>query len=188
FYVNYCLPRKIALSLQSARNSSIAGEVGLLVQTLCPDWLTTLALYATGLSLSAWLAWVLHFSWSADSPQSFQFPAVWAWVVVPQALLLLLTRQCHVVLDFFSTADVRRSVETLGLALFVQIGLGLCLGGKLGFDIGFLGVDWVLSLGMICGMRLGIHAWRKPKPHSCKPRADGSRRLAFIGAGAWDAW
>ena len=52
FYLRYCLPKKIELNREYARRASLAQDLWIILQTLCPYWLGVLAAYTGALVFS----------------------------------------------------------------------------------------------------------------------------------------
>src|SRR5438093_250933 len=89
FYVQHCLPKKIALNRQYADRASLPQDIWIIVQTLCPYWLGVLSVYALALAASLWVAYQLQFDFQVSRRNYEGFRRFLPWMVVPQMFLLV---------------------------------------------------------------------------------------------------
>src|SRR5207245_11139089 len=59
FYTEHCVPRKLQLNQEYARQANLLSDTWIILQTLCPYWVGVLGLYAFILASSFWLSCAL---------------------------------------------------------------------------------------------------------------------------------
>lgn len=183
FYLRYCLPRKIELNLQYAQRATVLQDLWIIVQTLCPYWLGVLNIYVTTLVVSFWLAYELRSDFRTTPKDFEEFRRYLPWIVLPQLILLFWSGQLRGMISYFSVPEMRRTTTAIGLALLLQFGLSTFSQGRLEPAISLLLIDALLSLCMLCGVRLTCRLLREQSINSKTVNPDKVRRVAIIGTG-----
>jgi hypothetical protein len=187
FYVRYCLPRKIQLNQQYARNATVLRDLWIIIRTVFPDWVGVLVLYALSLTASLWVAQELVSDAGVTSSGGLAITDFWPWVVLPQLLALFWTQQCHAALCSFGAVDLRKMIYALALALVFQLAAAFCLHGRLGAGSGGLCLDAVLSVAFLSATRWCICRLVRPEVESEGRPGLRDRRMAIVGVGALSA-
>lgn len=183
FYLRYCLPKKIELNRQYAERASLVQDLWIILQTLCPYWLGLLTLYGVVLSASLWLAYALRFDFRLSGREHEDLLRALPWVVAPQMALLLWRGQFRGLMSYFSIPELKQTGSALGLACLLHVGLSHIL--PAGFLPGqsIIVLDFILSLGGLCGVRLALRLLRERHLRS-KPKTETPPwRVAIIGSG-----
>jgi lipopolysaccharide/colanic/teichoic acid biosynthesis glycosyltransferase len=183
FYIRFCLPRKIALNLQYARQASLLYDVWIIAQTLCPYWLGVLALYAIILVASLWISFELRYDFGSSSQYQSDFWTCLPWIVLPQLFLLLWRKQCRGLVSYFSFVELLQTGLALGLALLIHLGISYSSQGALVPPSGVIATDLVVSLWGITWARLALQFMREDQAAKLKGAKMGTSRIAIIGAG-----
>jgi lipopolysaccharide/colanic/teichoic acid biosynthesis glycosyltransferase len=183
FYLRYCLPRKIDLNLQYASRANLLQDLWIIIQTLCPYWLGVLIVYALTLVASFWLAFELRSDFGMSRRDFDEFRRYLPWIVFPQLILLFWRDQLRGMISYFSMAEMRRTTTALGLAFFLQLGLSKFSQGRLDPAISLLLIDCLLSLCLLCGVRLSCRLLREYSSRSRTANNQTLRRVAIIGVG-----
>ncbi len=183
FYLRYCLPRKIELNLQYAQRASVLQDIWIIIQTLCPYWLGVLLIYVVTLVASFWLAYELRSDFRTTRPDFDEFRRYLPWIVFPQLILLFWGGQLRGMISYFSIPEMRETTSALSLAVLFQFGLSKFSQGRLEPALSLLLIDGLLSLCLLCGVRLTCRLLRE---HSSKIKTVNPgtiRRVAIIGTG-----
>jgi lipopolysaccharide/colanic/teichoic acid biosynthesis glycosyltransferase len=183
FYLRYCLPRKLALNLEYVRRANLLGDLWVMAQTLCPYWFGVLIIYVLALVGSFWLAYELRADFCLTRQEYAACRHYAPEIVLPQLLLLFWGGQLRGMISYFSLPDMWRTAGALGLAVGLQGGLSQLSRSGLAPAPSLLLTDALLSLCLLCGVRL---ACRRLREHSRPSPAAGSnrvRRVAIIGTG-----
>jgi lipopolysaccharide/colanic/teichoic acid biosynthesis glycosyltransferase len=183
FYLRYCLPRKIELNLQYAQRASVLQDIWIIIQTLCPYWLGVLIIYITTLAASFWLAYELRSDFVTTRQDFEEFRHYLPWIVFPQLILLFWNGQLRGMISYFSVPEMRGTTTALGLAVLLQFGLSKFSQGRLEPAVSLLLIDALLSLCMLCGVRLTCRLLREQSINSKIANPDTVRRVAIIGTG-----
>ncbi len=183
FYVRYCLPKKIELNLDYAKNASLPHDLWIILQTLCPYWLGVLAIYGIALLGSFWMAYELRSDFQVKTQNYEEFRRSLPWVIFPQLILLFARGQVRGLMSYFSIPEMQRIATALGGALIIQYGLRYFSQGRLLPDRSIILMDFILSFFALCALRM---AFRLLREHSSKTKPPSSLhewRIAIIGAG-----
>src|SRR5580765_31280 len=182
FYIRYCLPRKIALNLQYAREASLPYDIWIILQTLCPYWMGVLALYAAILVSSLWISFELRNDFQMDSADHVEFWNCLPWIVLPQLAVLFWRRQCRGLVSYFSFVQLLQTGFALGLACVVHLVLRNAANGTLVPASGIIGTDFVVSLWGITYARLSLRFMREGQKGKATAKSR-VHRVAIVGAG-----
>lgn len=183
FYLRYCLPRKVELNLQYAQRANVLQDLWIIIQTLCPYWLGVLLIYIATLAASFWLAYELRSDFRATRQDFAEFRQYLRWVVLPQLILLFWGGQLRGMISYFSIPEMRQTTTAVGLAVLLQFGLAKFSQGRLEPAFSLLLIDGLLSLCLLCGVRLGCRLLREHASKSKAPNPATVRRVAIIGTG-----
>ena len=150
--------------------------------------LVLLALYATALAGSLWLAYELRFDFNVPAdidPVNFQSQriVVLLWLVPLKLILLAALRQFAPLLSYFSVPDLSRLSYALGLSSVLLWGIRVQAGLIYGPPKGVILVDAVLSLMLLAAARLSFRLLREQLTANENPSQRRARRVAVIGAG-----
>jgi len=183
FYLRYCLPRKIELNLQYAQRANLLRDLWIIIQTLCPYWLGVLIVYTLTLVTSFWLAYELRSDFGTTRQDFEQFRRYLPWIIFPQLMLLFWRGQLRGMISYFSISEMRRTATALGLAFLLQFGLSKFSQGHLDPALSLLLIDCLLSLCLLCGVRLSCRWLRENSSNSKSANPQALRRVAIIGTG-----
>jgi lipopolysaccharide/colanic/teichoic acid biosynthesis glycosyltransferase len=131
FYIRYCLPRKIALNLQYAREASLPYDVWIILQTLCPYWVGVLAFYAAILVSSLWISFEFRNDFQMEPVDRVEFWNCLPWIVLPQLAVLFWRRQCRGLVSYFSFVQLLQTGFALGVACVFHLVLRHASNGTL---------------------------------------------------------
>jgi lipopolysaccharide/colanic/teichoic acid biosynthesis glycosyltransferase len=180
FYIEQCIPRKLQLNQEYARNANLLTDTWIILQTLCPYWVGVMGMYAFILSLSFGAAYALvtNFDGSAWGPFGRQLPLV----VGLQLICLLARRQCAGLLCYFGLSELGQISLGLAQAAMMLTGFWLVGGGS------FAGPNVILtnlctSLVFLAGFRVLLRLWRE-QAESDLPQTDLPVRVGIVGAGS----
>ena len=182
FYVEHCLPRKLKLNQEYARQSNLLTDTWIIVQTLCPYWAGVLGVYALILGGSFWFSYELLENFGLSDSAWRQLAGELPLVVGLQLICLLGRRQCHGLLCYF------------GLAELWQVTIGLFQAALLLFAFSYVVpyalpqrnlilVDLCISLLFLNGFRILFRLWRERAEGEQSLLEVPQRRVAIIGAG-----
>lgn len=183
FYVQHCLPRKIDLNRQYAKQAGLLQDIWIIVQTLCPYWLGVLAIYGFALIVSLWLSYQLRFDFHVGLREYAEFVRCLPWIILPQLMLLIWRAQLRGLMSYFSLPEVRRTGSALGLALGVQAVLAFLSRGRLVPLSSVVLIQFVLSFVTLCGVRMGFRMLREGYSAEKIEKRAGTWRIAIIGTG-----
>lgn len=183
FYLRYCLPRKIELNLQYAQRASLLQDFWIIVQTLCPYWIGVLILYTSTLAASFWLAYELRSDFGTTRQDFEEFRRYLPWMVFPQLMLLFWGGQLRGMISYFSIPEMRRTTTAIGLAFLLQFGLSKFSQGRVEPELNLLLIDCLLSICLLCGVRLTCRLLRENSSQAKSMNPDRVRRVAIIGTG-----
>jgi lipopolysaccharide/colanic/teichoic acid biosynthesis glycosyltransferase len=183
FYVQYCLPKKIALNRQYAERASLPQDVWIIVQTLCPYWLGVLTVYGLALTASLWVAYQLRFDFQVTRQTYREFGQFLPWMVVPQMLLLVWRGHIRGLMSYFSVPEMRQTATALGIALLLQLALRLFSQGRLAPSSGLILIHFMVSFLSLCAVRMAFRFIRERSGRSRGQDQIAVRRVAIIGTG-----
>ena len=183
FYVQYCLPRKIALNRHYAERASLAQDVWIIIQTLCPYWVGVVTLYGLALVASLAIAYLLRFDFQVSDTAWREFVLSLPLMVLPQLFLLVWRGQVRGLLSYFSVPELRLTAAALGLALLLQLGLGLFWPGRLTPPPSIILIHFLVSFLSLCALRMGLRFLRERAVRGSRPNETAVCRVAIIGTG-----
>jgi lipopolysaccharide/colanic/teichoic acid biosynthesis glycosyltransferase len=182
FYVEHCLPRKLKLNEEYARQANILTDTWIIIQTICPYWAGVLGVYAIILGGSLWFAYELLGDFGLSNTAWRQLAGQLPLVVGLQLICLLGRRQCHGLLCYFGLAEVW------------EVTVGLSQAALLLFTFSFIApdalpqrnlilLDLCISLLFLNGFRILFRLWRERTEGEQSSLEAPQRRVAIIGAG-----
>jgi lipopolysaccharide/colanic/teichoic acid biosynthesis glycosyltransferase len=183
FYIRHCLPRKIALNLEYARQASLPYDIWIILQTLCPYWLGVLALYAAILVSSLWISFELRCDFHVDYAERIEFLNCLPWMVVPQLAVLFLRRQCRGLVSYFSFLQLLQTGFALGIACVFHFVLRRVAHGRLVPESGIIATNFVLSFWGLTYARLSLRFMREGQSGKTSDAKSRVQRVAIVGAG-----
>ena len=183
FYIRYCLPRKIALNLQYAREASLPYDIWIILQTLCPYWLGVLAFYAVILVSSLWISFELRNDFQMEPADHVEFWSCLPWIVLSQLAILFWRRQCRGNVSYFSFVQLLQTGFALGVACVFHLVLRHISSGSLVPAPGIIGTDFVVSLWGITYARLSLRFMREGQNGKSNNAKSRVHRVAIVGAG-----
>jgi lipopolysaccharide/colanic/teichoic acid biosynthesis glycosyltransferase len=182
FYVEQCLPRKLKLNEEYARQANILTDTWIIIQTICPYWAGVLGVYAIILGGSLWFSYELLADFGLSNAAWRQLAGQLPLVVGLQLICLLGRRQCHGLLCYFGLAEVW------------EVTIGLSQAALLLFVFSFVTPEALpqrnltlldLSISLLClnGFRILFRLWRERTEGEQSSFEVPQRRVAIIGAG-----
>jgi lipopolysaccharide/colanic/teichoic acid biosynthesis glycosyltransferase len=183
FYLCYCLPRKLALDLEYLPRANLLGDFWIMAQTLCPYWFAVLIIYILTLAGSFWLAYELRSDFGVTRQEFAALSHYAPGILLPQMLLLCWGGQLRGMISYFSLSEMCRTAVALGLAVVLQCGLSQLSRGCLAPTPSLLLIDALLSLCLLCGVRLACRRLREHFRRSKASNSERVRRVAIIGTG-----
>jgi lipopolysaccharide/colanic/teichoic acid biosynthesis glycosyltransferase len=182
FYVEHCLPRKLKLNEEYARQANILTDTWIIIQTICPYWAGVLGVYALVLGGSLWFSYELLANFGLSNAAWRQFAGQLPLVVGLQLICLLGRRQCHGLLCYFGLAEVW------------EVTIGLSQAALLLFAFSFIApealpqrnlilLNLCMSLLFLNGFRILFRLWRERSEGEPSSLEVPQRRVAIIGAG-----
>jgi len=184
FYLRHCLPRKIELNRQYAARACLAGDVWIILRTVCPGWLGVGVFCACLLSVS-WVATLLLAGGFRAQPLD-HLQSGWGLLLMagPPLLLLGWSGQMRGLLPCFNLPELGRMAAALGVAALFQMGFGLVIHRLWTPDNGLVLIHLMVSFLLLSGIRLSLRL-REESPGSWT-RQDPLpvARVAIIGAGS----
>jgi lipopolysaccharide/colanic/teichoic acid biosynthesis glycosyltransferase len=188
FYIQQCVPRKLKLNQDYARQANLLTDTWIILRTVCPYWTGVLGAYALILVASFWFSAALVSNFGFSSAAWHQLSAQLGLTVGLQLLCLLRRRQCKGLLCYFGLPEL--SQVTLGLVQSSLILLGL---GLSPFSRGAVPpqnltlIDFFISLLWLSGFRVLLRLWRERTEGLQPPQGGYQRRVGIIGAGSLGA-
>jgi len=182
FYVDHCLPRKLKLNEEYARQANLLTDTWIIIQSICPYWAGVLGVYAVILGGSFWFSYELLDDFGLSNSAWRQFAGQLPLVVGLQLICLLGRRQCHGLLCYF------------GLAELWEVTIGLSQAALLLFVFSFVVpyalpqrnlilIDLCISLLFLNGFRILFRLWRERAEGEQSSLEVPQRRVAIVGAG-----
>jgi len=181
FYLQYCVPRKTELNLSYAKRAGFFRDLWLICATLMPYWLGVIVLYSLVLLLSFWIACQLRFDFRPPAKEMRMFWLYAAWMVPLKLLLLLGHRHFSGLLSHFNVFEVRQMATVLGLAILAEMLVWHVSGGAVAPGRSVLVIDAMVSLLLLCGVRLALRQAREALSRG-GGKSLRKRRLAILGA------
>lgn len=192
FYVRYCMPRKLELNQQYAREANFFQDIWIILQTISTValnyspplrvWLLAW-LYALELSASLWMAYELRFDFNVPLELEPERMLVLTWLVPLQMILLARFQQLTPLLGYFSTPDLARIFHALSLSALSAGAVWWMWGAGYAPPRGVIILDFVFALVALTGVRLFLRVSREMAVTSKRIERPRGRRVAIIGAG-----
>ncbi len=183
FYIQYCLPRKITLNRQYAQRASLAQDVWIILQTLCPYWVGVATIYSLVLVASLAMTYLLRFDFQVPDTAGAEFMRGLPWIVLPQLFFLIWRGQVRGLLSYFSVPEMRRTAAALGFALLLQLGLGLFSPGPLIPAPSIILIHFMVSFLSLCALRMGMRCLRERSSRLARSNEAPVCRVAIVGTG-----
>lgn len=183
FYLAHCLPRKIELNEQYARQATLIKDVWIILQTLVPYWVAVLALYLGTLLVSFWLAYELRFDFQLAETDVADMKRLLPWIVPLQLGLLMWRRQLNGLLSHFSLHEIRHTCEALALAALLQLIVWYATNGGWAPGRSIIVIDGLLVLILLILQRSYLRLVRERYFSSRAAPGTPTRRVGIIGAG-----
>ncbi len=183
FYVQYCLPRKITLNRQYAERATLAQDLWIIIQTLCPYWVGVVTIYSVVLAVSFLLAVLLRFDFQLEGQTFRQMLGFLPVMVIPQLFLLVWRGQVRGLLSYFSVPELRQTTSALSLALLIQFGVWALNRGRWSPSLSILLIHFFVSLVVLSGVRMGFRSMRERSSRGLRDVTKALRRVAIVGTG-----
>jgi FlaA1/EpsC-like NDP-sugar epimerase len=182
FYIQHCVPRKAQLNLEYAKRANLLSDTWIILQTICPYWITLLVVYGLVLAGAFWLSCQLIYESAPPRRLREDFTGTMLAIVAVQLGALIWRRQCKGLLSYFSLPELRQLVLALGFACLLVLGLSAAA------DQGWpppnlVLVDAVVSLCALGGLRLALRFWRENSDKEGAASEAPLLRVGIIGAG-----
>jgi lipopolysaccharide/colanic/teichoic acid biosynthesis glycosyltransferase len=181
FYLEHCVPRKLRLNLEYARRANVLTDTWIVVQTLCPYWITLLSAYSVILAASFWAARQLAHDFHPP-PNSGADVQVVVPVVALQLGALIWRKQCQGLLSYFSLPELKQVAVALASSSLVLLGLGALTAWRWTPGSLIL-INAIVALCALGGFRLLLRWWRENSSVPKDPVPHAPRRVGIIGAG-----
>jgi lipopolysaccharide/colanic/teichoic acid biosynthesis glycosyltransferase len=185
FYFQHCIPRKLRLNQEYAARANLLSDTWIIIQTLCPYWVGTLATYGILLAASYCLACALIYDFTPPAKSALQF---WRELSVALALqlgFLMWRKQCRGLLSYFSFPELRQLGTALSLATVGLLALWAAGAGVAPRNV--ILVNGLLSFYLLSGFRLLLRLWRERSEGEEDAPANPPTRVGIIGAGSTGA-
>ena len=183
FYVQHCLPRKIALNQQYAERASLTQDIWIIVQTLCPYWLGVLTVYGLALTLSLWFTYQLRFDFALTRSNYLELGRFLPWMVLPQMFLLVWRGQIRGLMSYFSIREMRQTASALGIASVFQLVMGFFSRDRLVPTPSLIVIHFMVSFLSLCAFRMFFRFARERSCRSHTPEQITISRVAIVGTG-----
>lgn len=142
-----------------------------------------LALYASELIASLWVAYELRFDFGVDPTYQAQRLLVLLWLTPVQLLLLWQFNQFRTLLGYFSTPDLARIFHALAISALLEGLVWVWPGPAFAPPRGVIALDFVLALVGLTGIRLALRRLQEARSFSRRAKGLQKRRVGIIGAG-----
>jgi lipopolysaccharide/colanic/teichoic acid biosynthesis glycosyltransferase len=182
FYVRHCLPKKIELNRRYAEEANLAHDIWIILQTLCPYWLSTILIYGIILTVSLWVASLLRFDFNIPLDETSRLVRGYAWIVPVQLLLLLWRQHFTGLLSYFSVLEARQLATALGLSAAVEYVVWLISNGSLAPPRSVIVIQCLVAFLALGAARFGLRQMRVRSAAGQVEVTGGPRRIAIIGA------
>jgi FlaA1/EpsC-like NDP-sugar epimerase len=138
--------------------------------------------YWIGLALSFCLAFAIRFDFALSLRAWYAIPLILVWVLPLKLGLLYAFRQVQIVPGFFGISDLARLFYATGIASLL-LGLARGLTDQFTPPGGVIPIDFLLSLVVLVGIRMGLRLWQERLHAGPRQREKSTRRVGIIGAG-----
>jgi lipopolysaccharide/colanic/teichoic acid biosynthesis glycosyltransferase len=181
FYIQHCIPRKLRLNQDYAKDANLLSDIWIILQTICPYWAAVMTCYGALLGSAFWLSYQLTYDFGLPHPAS-RFWSELAVVLGLQLGCLAWHTRCQALLSYFSFTELRQIGIALGLAA-----MGLLI-GSMAFDHGpapkLILINALLSICLLVSFRLQLRSWREHSVEDKKATTKAQARVGIIGAGS----
>ena len=184
FYIQQCMPRKLALNREYAERANLLSDTWIIVRTVCPYWIGVLATYGIILAASFWLSCQLAYDFVPPAMSALQFWREISVVLALQLACLTWRKQCRGLLSYFSFPELRQVGTALGLATLCLLAWWAAGAGSPPRN--FILVDFLLSVSLLSGFRVLLRLWRERSAGEDES-VDPPARVGIIGAGSTGA-
>jgi FlaA1/EpsC-like NDP-sugar epimerase len=140
-------------------------------------------IYATIFGLSLTLSYELRFDFGLAPNSARQLLVVCLWAVPVKLIFLRLFGHFKELLSYFGTPDLRRILVAVGASSLILLLVRYSDPGVFAPPRGVIVTDFVLSIGGICAVRLGLRTLRERSIGRLKNGNKAARRVVIIGAG-----
>jgi lipopolysaccharide/colanic/teichoic acid biosynthesis glycosyltransferase len=182
FYLEHCLPRKLKLNQEYARQANLLTDTWIIIQTICPYWAGVLGVYAVILGGSLWFSYELLQNFGLSNSAWLQFAGQLPLVVGLQLICLLGRRQCHGLLCYFGLAEVWQVTVGLFQAALLLFVFSFVIPYALPQRNVIL-LNLCISLLFLNGFRIVFRLWRERTEGEQSLLEEPPRRVGIIGAG-----
>jgi lipopolysaccharide/colanic/teichoic acid biosynthesis glycosyltransferase len=131
FYVKHCIPRKFRLNLQYAQRANVVEDVFIILETLCPYWLSVICTYILALAVSLWLAYHMRFDFIVPEKEIVLMKRLGLFIIPLQLGLLMWRRQFVGLLSYFDAQEMKQLFSGLAWAAVIQMLLWFVTDGAL---------------------------------------------------------
>jgi lipopolysaccharide/colanic/teichoic acid biosynthesis glycosyltransferase len=184
FYLRHCVPRKLRLNQEYAGRANFLSDTWVILQTVCPYWISVLAGYGLILTASYWLSYELIYNFAPPDFAAPHFGRELAVTLALQLACLMWHRQCRGMLSYFSFPEARKVGAALGLA---AVGLLFWSVAGNGFPpANVILINALLSFCLLGGFRVLLRRWRE-RSAAAPDAANPPARVGIIGAGRMGA-
>lgn len=190
FYVKHCIPRKFRLNLQYAERANVVEDVFIILETLCPYWLSVVCTYVLALAFSLWLSYHMRFDFTVPEKEIVLMKRMGLFIIPVQLALLMWRRQFVGLLSYFDLPEMRQLASGLGLAALIQMLAWFITDGALMPPRSVIVMNFVIAFVVIGGTRMILRMLRETR--STRERRAVSRggtlRVGIVGAGELGSW
>jgi lipopolysaccharide/colanic/teichoic acid biosynthesis glycosyltransferase len=182
FYLQHCVPRKVELNLEYARNANLLSDTWVILQTICPYWVGVLSAHGLVLALSFWWSCLLVYNFALPPSIRDDFFGEMSAVVTLQLGCLIWRKQSRGVLSYFSFPELRQVTAALGLTCLGLLGLEVLADGQW-LPRNLILVNFLLTLVTLSGFRLLLRFWREFSVSEAPDQPSQPVRVGIVGAG-----
>ncbi len=183
FYLEHCVPKKLELNQQYARQATLIKDVWIIVQTLLPYWVGVVVVYSLILTFSLWAAYLLRFDFNVAEREMGELKRFLPWIVPLQVAVLMWRRQLSGLVSYFNLPELRHTCESLLLAGLTQFIVWYATGGKWAPGRSVILIDFVLALVLVVMMRSYFKLVRERYFSARALPGTPTRRVGIVGAG-----
>jgi lipopolysaccharide/colanic/teichoic acid biosynthesis glycosyltransferase len=182
FYVRHCVPRKLQLDLEYARRANLFSDTWIILQTICPYWLSLLSVYSLVLATAFWLSCQLIYDFALPPRLEHEFAGTMVAIVAVQLGSLIWRKQCKGLLSYFSLPELKQVATALGFACFLLLGLW-ALTKQAWPPRNLILVDSLLALCALSAVRICMRLWRENTSLEEDALDTPPVRVGIVGAG-----
>lgn len=185
FYIRQCVPRKLRLNREYARQANLLSDTWIILQTLCPYWTGVFGCYGFILAASFWFSGELISNFMQPDPSAVLFSRSFWLTLALQLACLMWRRQCRGLLSYFSFPEARSVGVSLGLSAAGLLIWSVAGAGRPAPN--FVLVDSLVSFYLLGGFRLLLGQWRERSAKGEDETGNPPARVGIIGAGRMGA-